>query len=41
MFKNVKHLKKYESNSNINICKISHLPFHMLCYFLRMKNDTF
>ena len=29
-----------ESNSNSNIYKILHLPFDMLCQFLRMKNDT-
>ena len=26
--------KNDESNSNINICKILHLPFDMLCYFI-------
>ena len=31
---------KYEkSNSNINISKISHLPFDMFCFHLK-RNDT-
>ena len=33
----VQPLKKDESNSNINICKILHLPFDVLYYFLIMK----
>ena len=28
------NIKNDESNSNINIFKILHLPFDMLCYFI-------
>ena len=40
MFKNVQPKQNDEFNSNIHIHKISHLPFDMLCYVLKMKNDT-
>ena len=37
MIKQVQREKSYESNSDSNICTVLHLPFCMLCYFLRME----
>ena len=33
-------LKNEKSNSNVNITKILHLPFDMLCYSLRKYDGT-